>query len=156
MKTYCIVGTGGRSWMFTSALRGKHKEHGKLLAFCGINQARMDYNNQRSGTINHEPIPTYLHVDFDKMIRTKARSAIVTSMDRTHHYYICTMELGCDVITEKPMTIGAEKCQQISDTKNKTGRNLAVCFNYRAHQMHQGQGVLASEQSAKSSRSFQW
>ena len=41
------------------------------------------------------------------------------------------MELGCDAITEKPMTIDAEKCQQIVDTIKKTGRDLKVCFNYR-------------------------
>lgn len=41
------------------------------------------------------------------------------------------MELGCDVITEKPMTIDAEKCQQILDTIKQTGRKLRVTFNYR-------------------------
>jgi len=41
------------------------------------------------------------------------------------------MELGCDVITEKPMTVDAEKCQQIIDTVKRTGKNLVVTFNYR-------------------------
>ena len=57
---------------------------------------------------------------------------IVTSIDRTHHRYIVrAMELGCDVITEKPMTVDAEKCQQILDTVESTGRDLRVTFNYR-------------------------
>jgi len=41
------------------------------------------------------------------------------------------MELGCDVITEKPMTIDDEKRQRIIDTKNRTGRRRTVTFNYR-------------------------
>jgi predicted dehydrogenase len=41
------------------------------------------------------------------------------------------MELGCDVITEKPMTIDEHKCQAILDTIKETGRNLRVTFNYR-------------------------
>ena len=41
------------------------------------------------------------------------------------------MELGCDVISEKPMTIDEVKCQQILDTIRKTGRKLRVTFNYR-------------------------
>jgi len=41
------------------------------------------------------------------------------------------MELGCDVISEKPMTIDAEKCQMVLDTVGRTGRNLTVTFNYR-------------------------
>jgi predicted dehydrogenase len=41
------------------------------------------------------------------------------------------MELGYDVITEKPMTTRAESCQQIVDTTAKTGRSCRVTFNYR-------------------------
>jgi len=41
------------------------------------------------------------------------------------------MELGCDVITEKPMTIDEVKCQAILDTIGRTGRSLRVTFNYR-------------------------
>ena len=41
------------------------------------------------------------------------------------------MELGYDVITEKPMTTDAKKAQEIVDTIEKTGRNLCVTFNYR-------------------------
>ena len=53
-------------------------------------------------------------------------------MDRTHHTYIIrAMELGCDVITEKPMTVDEEKCQAILDAVERTGRNVRVTFNYR-------------------------
>jgi predicted dehydrogenase len=41
------------------------------------------------------------------------------------------MELGCDVITEKPMTIDDAKCRQIFETIRKTGRKCRVTFNYR-------------------------
>jgi predicted dehydrogenase len=41
------------------------------------------------------------------------------------------MKLGCDVISEKPMTTDAEKCQAILDAVKATGRKLAVTFNYR-------------------------
>ena len=41
------------------------------------------------------------------------------------------MELGCDVITEKPMTIDAQRCQAILDMVKATGRRLTVTFNYR-------------------------
>jgi len=41
------------------------------------------------------------------------------------------MELGCDVITEKPMTIDAPRCQAILDAVHRTGRRLTVTFNYR-------------------------
>ncbi|MDD3695293.1 MAG: Gfo/Idh/MocA family oxidoreductase [Lentisphaeria bacterium] len=134
MKKYVVVGTGGRSSMFIRALCGDFKEHGQLVGFCDPNQARMDYYNQLIGEeFGHAPVPTYAEYDFERMIaEQKPDTVIVTSMDRTHHIYICrAMELGCDAITEKPMTTDAEKCQQIIDCVAKTGRDLKVCFNYR-------------------------
>ena len=57
---------------------------------------------------------------------------IVTTVDATHHQYIIrAMELGCDVITEKPMTTDAEKAAAIFDAIDRTGRKLRVTFNYR-------------------------
>jgi predicted dehydrogenase len=41
------------------------------------------------------------------------------------------MELGCDVITEKPLTIDETKCQRIIDTQRRTGQKCTVTFNYR-------------------------
>jgi predicted dehydrogenase len=41
------------------------------------------------------------------------------------------MECGCDVISEKPMTVDALKCQEIIDCIQRTGKNLRVTFNYR-------------------------
>jgi predicted dehydrogenase len=57
---------------------------------------------------------------------------IVTTKDATHDDYIVrALEGGCDVITEKPMTTDAAKCQRILDAKSRTGRNVRVTFNYR-------------------------
>jgi predicted dehydrogenase len=53
-------------------------------------------------------------------------------MDSTHHIYIIrAMELGCDVICEKPMTIDADKANAIFEAIERTGRSLRVTFNYR-------------------------
>jgi len=134
-KRYAVVGTGGRSDMYICALAGgDYKDYAELVAFCDVNQGRMDYYNERIGKkYNHAPVPTYLSQDFDRMIaECRPDTVIVTTMDRTHHKYGCrAMELGCDVISEKPMTVDAEKCQQIIDTQKKTGKHYTVTFNYR-------------------------
>jgi predicted dehydrogenase len=63
---------------------------------------------------------------------TKPDVVIVTTVDCTHDHYICrAMELGCDVMTEKPMTTDEHKCQRILDAKRETGRECRVTFNYR-------------------------
>ncbi|WP_077619386.1 Gfo/Idh/MocA family oxidoreductase [Bacillus sinesaloumensis] len=134
MKKYVLIGTGGRAEFFYGAIVRDFKETCKLVAFCDLNQTRMDYANQLlEERYNHTKINTYLHTDFEKMIEEeKPDTVIVTTVDRTHHTYIIkALELGCDVITEKPMTIDAEKCQAIIDAVNRTGREVRVAFNYR-------------------------
>ena len=133
-KKYVLVGTGGRSSMFIDAVVSSYKDVAELKAFCDTNQTRMNYwNNYVQKEHGYPELPTYKAQDFDKMIEEqKPDTVIVTSMDRTHHKYICrAMELGCDVVSEKPMTVDEVKCQQIIDTKKKTGRHLTVTFNYR-------------------------
>jgi predicted dehydrogenase len=75
----------------------------------------------------------YLDTQFDQLVaETRPDVVLVTSKDCTHDIYICrAMELGCDVITEKPMTMHEEKCQRILDTQMRTGRSCRVTFNYR-------------------------
>lgn len=133
-KRYVVVGTGGRSEFFWSSLATTYRETADLLAFCDINQVRMDYSNQLlQEKYDYPKIDTYTSDQFDLMIREKKPDhVIVTTIDRTHHTYIIrAMELGCDVITEKPMTVDEEKCQEILDVAERTGQKIRVTFNYR-------------------------
>jgi predicted dehydrogenase len=79
------------------------------------------------------PIPTYKAQDFEKMIKeTKPDEVIITTMERTHDIYIIkALELGCNVITEKPMTIDEVRCKAIIDVVERTGKKVRVTFNYR-------------------------
>jgi len=57
---------------------------------------------------------------------------IVTTPDSLHHKYIIrALELGADVLTEKPMTTDEDKCQAILDAEKKSGNKVIVGFNYR-------------------------
>jgi len=133
-KTYVQVGVGGRARFFYEAIAGPYRETARLVAFCDVNQTRMDYANRiLKEKYGLDPVPTYNSSQFDDMIKAhKPDVVIVTSIDRTHHRYIVrAMELGCDVLTEKPMTTDEEKAQAILDAIRRTGRKLRVSFNYR-------------------------
>ena len=132
-KRYALVGTGGRAGMFVRAVMETYSESCEMVAFCDLSQTRMDWYNTQIQSQGGEPLPTYLADQFDHMIAdTKPDTVIVTTMDSTHHIYITrAMELGCDVITEKPMTIDVEKAGAIFDAIERTGRQLRVTFNYR-------------------------
>ncbi|MBS4195136.1 Gfo/Idh/MocA family oxidoreductase [Lederbergia citri] len=133
-KRYVLIGTGGRAEFFYGAMARDYRDTCELVAFCDINQIRMDYANQLlEEKYDHPRIPTYKSDLFEEMIQNeKADIVIVMTMDRTHHKYIIkALELGCDVITEKPMTVDAEKTQQIIDAIKRTGNKVRVTFNYR-------------------------
>ncbi|MFS0560958.1 Gfo/Idh/MocA family oxidoreductase [Terribacillus sp. 179-K 1B1 HS] len=134
MKKYALVGTGGRAEFYYGAMARDFKDTCTLAAFCDINQTRMGYANQLlKEKYQHPAIPTYQAADFDLMIqKEKPDIVIVTTIDRTHHTYIIrALELGCDVITEKPMTTDEVKCQEILDAIQRTGKEVRVTFNYR-------------------------
>ncbi len=133
-KKYVLVGSGGRAEFFYGAIASQFRETSELVAFCDINETRMAYANKMlQEKYDHAAIRTYKADQFDQMIETeKPDAVIVTTVDRTHHTYIIrAMELGCDVITEKPMTVDEKKCQEIVDAVERTGRKVRVTFNYR-------------------------
>jgi len=71
--------------------------------------------------------------DFDLMVKkTKPDTVLVTTMDSSHHEYIVrSLDIGLDVICEKPMTIHAEGVQAILDAEKRNNRKITVTFNYR-------------------------
>jgi len=132
-KRYAVVGTGGRSSFFYSAIATDYNKTSCIVAFCDTNQTRMNYANSKLKSLGHGEVPTYLASNFDQMIKeSKPDEVIVTTMDRTHNIYIVrALELGCNVITEKPMTIDAPRCKEIFSAVERTGKKVRVTFNYR-------------------------
>ena len=133
-KRFAVVGTGGRAGMFIQAITDRYRDSCKLVALCDLSQTRMNWHNQQIQMRSKTVAVTTYHADqFDTMIKdTRPDTVIVATIDATHHHYINrAMELGCDVITEKPMTTDAEKARSIFDTIERTGKKLRVTFNYR-------------------------
>ncbi|MCB9076858.1 MAG: Gfo/Idh/MocA family oxidoreductase [Anaerolineaceae bacterium] len=133
-KRYAIVGTGARAGMFVDALTTTYRDVAELVALCDLSQTRMDwYNRKLTTTLGLAPRPTYHAGQFDQMIAdTQPDTVIVATIDATHHHYIVrAMNLGCDVITEKPMTTDLDKLKAIYQAIDQTGRSLRVTFNYR-------------------------
>ncbi len=123
-----LVGTGIRGITFWG--KRLQDEYPDILEFVGLH----DHNPGRLAFGR-----TYIGADcplfdsFDKMIReARPDLLIVTTKDSTHHEFIIRgLEQGCDVLTEKPLTTDAPKCQAILDAERKSGKNLIVGFNYR-------------------------
>lgn len=125
-----LVGTGTRglnSWGIP--VLESYKDRVEMVALCDINPKRMEASKSILG-INAKTFEAW---DFDKMVQeTKPDIVIVTTTDCFHEQYIVrALELGCNVISEKPLAISAEQCQRIADAENRTGRKIFVGFNVR-------------------------
>ncbi len=125
-----LVGTGNRgTYSWAKPVIDTYKDYLEMVALCDINPKRV----AASKSILNINAKTYVARDFDLMIQeTKPDIVIVTTTDCFHEKYIVrALELGCNVITEKPIAINAEQCQRIADTENRTGKKVTVGFNAR-------------------------
>lgn len=125
-----IVGTGDRgTHAWGQPIVDTYREIIEIVSLCDINPKRMNASKKVLG-INAK---TYEAKDFDLMIQeTKPDVVIVTTTDCFHEKYIVrALELGCNVISEKPIAISTEQCQRIADTENRTGKKVYVGFNAR-------------------------
>ena len=132
-RRYAIVGVGSRSRMYEDAILRSFAQYAELVACCDVNEGRLRLA-AAIATKAGKPAPAlYDAKEFDKMVaEARPEVVIVTTPCGIHHEYICrAMEKGLDVISEKAMTVDAEKCQQIVDTQRRTGRKCRVTFNYR-------------------------
>ncbi|WP_010272591.1 Gfo/Idh/MocA family protein [Paenibacillus senegalensis] len=127
MKKYVLVGAGSRAlYMFAKPLAADWKD---TVSFAGV----YDTNPKRARFLSEEcgGIPVY--DDFQGMLASvQPDVVIVASADYTHHTYIVeALNAGCDVISEKPMTIDEEKCWEILKAEQESGKKVTVTFNLR-------------------------
>ncbi|HHP7241392.1 MAG TPA: Gfo/Idh/MocA family oxidoreductase [Cyclobacteriaceae bacterium] len=126
--TVALVGTGIRGTGFWGKrLVDQYSEILEFVGLCDNNPGRLAYGLEYIGV----SCPTY--VDFEQMIKeSKPDLVIVTTKDSNHHEFICKgLDMGCDVLTEKPLTIDENKCQEIIDAERRNQKKLIVGFNYR-------------------------
>ena len=91
--------------------------HGRVRALCDPNPRRAEVVRQIIG------VDCPVFTDFDRMVK-EARPDLVaiTTVDAFHAEYIVrALDLGLDVITEKPMTIDEKQTQAVSTPRSATG-----------------------------------
>jgi predicted dehydrogenase len=128
-----FVGVGHRATRFIDELAGSRAV--ELVGFCDTSTTRMAAHNrwlrEKHGC---DAVPTFGAAQFDDMIRTaRPDKLVVATVDALHHDYIVrALELGCDIVTEKPMTTDETKCRRILEAAARAnGRHIIVAFNYR-------------------------
>jgi predicted dehydrogenase len=123
-----MVGTGVRGTFFWGKrIVDQYPTLIDYVGLCDINPGRVEYARTAMG------VTCPVFTDFTEMITTtKPDLVIVTTVDATHDQYIIQgLKMGCDVLTEKPMTTDEKKCRAILEAERKSKNKVIVGFNYR-------------------------
>jgi predicted dehydrogenase len=123
-----VVGTGVRGVaMYGRNLVQNYGDHLEMVGICDTNPGRLAYADGYIGA----GCPTFTNLD-EMLESVDIDRLIVTTWDWEHHNcVIAGLEHGVDVVCEKPLTIDADKCQQIIDADKKYENDVYVTFNYR-------------------------
>jgi len=123
-----IVGTGSRgSFTWGQEVVKGYSDVVEIVGLCDHNPKRVEAARKLIGTT----APTF--TDFDRMIReVRPDTVTVTTVDSTHaRYIIRAMELGCDVMSEKPLCTDEQQVLAILEAQKKAQKKITVTFNAR-------------------------
>lgn len=136
MKRIAIVGLGQRGMKFLEGL-AEHRNDTELAAVCDASVAMLEAKKPNLNALGLDP-SFHPAAKFAEMVESvKPDTVLVLTPDHTHVDYACAaMELGRDVIVEKPLTTNFENCQRIIDVQKQTGRSCVVTLNYRYNPAH--------------------
>ena len=84
------------------------------------------YHNRLLAAAGRGPATQWPPERFTEMLaRERITDVVVATVDALHdHYIVPALEAGCRVVTEKPMTVDAARCESILDATSRTGNAL--------------------------------
>lgn len=153
--TVALVGTGSRGCeMWGRSILKSYGQYIEFVGLCDINPGHLEFAKE----FLEVSCPTY--TDFEKMMKeTNPELLIVCTVDATHHEFIIKgMEMGANILTEKPMTTDEKKIQAILDAEKRTGKHCRVTFNYRysPHRAKMWELLHSGEIGELTSVDFHW
>jgi predicted dehydrogenase len=128
-KRVAVVGTGIRGVrLWGVELKRECGDWVEHVALCDRNMRRAEVARNIIGV----DVPVYSDVA-DMLRDTRPDTLVVATRDSTHHEQIvAALDHGCDVITEKPMTVDVPQCEAILAAEAASrGPAITVAFNYR-------------------------
>lgn len=128
MKKYVLVGTGHRA--IKAYIEPLTQHFTDCVKFCGL----YDINIKRAAVASKmAAYPIDIYDDFDKMLeKVQPDTVIVTTIDAEHSEYIIkSLNFGCDVVSEKPLTTDDKQMKAIYEAEKKAGKKVQVTFNCR-------------------------
>jgi len=127
-KTIAILGVGGRGAIFAELIQ-QYSYMGKVTA---VAEPREAYREAMASV--HDIPRNQVFSDWREFVARPAMAdaVIIATMDQDHvGPAVACMELGYDVLLEKPMATSIEDCRAIEAAQRRTGRIVGVCHSLR-------------------------
>lgn len=125
--TVAVIGCGSRGWVYGTEMYNKPDKY-KMVAICDVNKVRRD-NAQKKWNIADENVFDN-EIDFFK--EKRADVLILATQDRDHvRMCVRAMELGYDILLEKPISPVYDELIQLLDANKKYNRKVVVCHVLR-------------------------
>lgn len=129
-KTVAIVGAGGRGTLFSNIIA----EYGNLGKVTAVAEPRDAYRNH---------IARMFDVPSDRCFKTwqdfiakpkLCDAAVIATMDQDHTVpAVACLDMGYDLLLEKPMAPTLGECVQIEQAQRRSGAIVGVCHSLRYH-----------------------
>ena len=126
--TVAIIGAGARGAKVYGRLMHKMPEQYNITHLCDIKQSALDFAGEEFG------IPAENRFDDPKIFFAERRADIlvIATPDDCHvEHCLNGIELGYDILCEKPLTDKEEECRALVEAQKKKGNKILVCHVLR-------------------------
>ena len=125
--TVAVIGCGSRGWVYGTEMYNKPDKY-KMVAICDVNKARRD-NAQKKWNIADENV---FDNEIDFFNEKRADVLILATQDMDHvRMCVRAMELGYDILLEKPISPIYDELIQLLEANKKYNRKVVVCHVLR-------------------------
>ena len=124
--TFSIIGMGGRGDVYAHFIR----EYGnEIVAVCDPDVSRLEYARKEYGVSESN-----LYKDENEFFAGGKRSdaLVIATLDTLHYEQtIKALELGYDILLEKPIAVTLQQCEEIRDKAIELNRKVVICHVLR-------------------------
>jgi predicted dehydrogenase len=121
-----IIGIGVRCWQHIERIN-RNRDTCEILAICDVRQDRLEH-----GLSISEGTPA-TYTDFRELLEHPGLNVVLVATTHDQHapMSIAAMEVGCDVMVEKPMATTVAECEAMNAAAEREGRILMVAEQHR-------------------------
>lgn len=127
MITVAILGCGSRGITYGDLML-QHEDQYKIVSVCDIKPSALSKASQRYGID-----PDNVFADENRFFEKKrADLLVVATLDKDHvRQCLRALELGYDILVEKPISDSREECYDLLNAQKKYGGKVFVCHVLR-------------------------